>query len=186
MIYITRNPKDMLCSLTDYLINCAKSSSKLVWAPPSLASAAPERVLDALLGLLLTRRDKTGPFVENVLDFWRAHRRNPNRLLFLHYEQLVNNGLATLRRIANFLGGSAASLTDSDIRQVLERNEIDNLRTVMSAKRRQNVEVPTAHYYNKGGAGRWKARWSQKQSDAIEAHVQAALADDDDFAFMYE
>ncbi|CAL9165719.1 unnamed protein product, partial [Musa hybrid cultivar] len=45
-----------------------------------------------------------GPYWDHVLDFWKAHLERPKKILFVKYEELQQDTVAHLKRLAEFLG----------------------------------------------------------------------------------
>ncbi|XP_022719653.1 cytosolic sulfotransferase 15-like [Durio zibethinus] len=45
-----------------------------------------------------------GPFFDHVLGYWNASQENPNKILFLQYEDLKEDIVSHVKRLAMFLG----------------------------------------------------------------------------------
>lgn len=45
-----------------------------------------------------------GPFWDHVLGYWKASKEQPDKILFLKYEDLKEDGTFYIKRMADFLG----------------------------------------------------------------------------------
>ncbi|XVF42621.1 hypothetical protein PTKIN_Ptkin01aG0378800 [Pterospermum kingtungense] len=91
IVYISRNPMDTLIS---HWFFADKLRAKNV-EPLSLDEAF-ELFCQGILGF--------GPFFDHVLGYWKASQENPNKILFLQYEDLQEDIISHLKRLAMFLG----------------------------------------------------------------------------------
>uniref|UniRef100_A0A3Q7GG18 Sulfotransferase n=1 Tax=Solanum lycopersicum TaxID=4081 RepID=A0A3Q7GG18_SOLLC len=74
-IYITRNPKDTLISMRHFFNYNRKR----------LEDLSP---LEDVVEYSCNGVHQYGPFFEHVLEYWEASKRNPQKILFLKYEDL--------------------------------------------------------------------------------------------------
>ena len=45
-----------------------------------------------------------GPYLDHVLGYWKAHQENPDKILFLKYENVSADPLPYVKRLAEFMG----------------------------------------------------------------------------------
>ncbi|KAK8549224.1 hypothetical protein V6N13_008901 [Hibiscus sabdariffa] len=76
IVYVCRNPMDMFISLWNFIGNLRDQSQE----PPLSLDEAFDKFYR---GIYLA-----GPFFEHVLGYWKASQENPNKILFLKYEDL--------------------------------------------------------------------------------------------------
>ncbi|RID76184.1 hypothetical protein BRARA_B03168 [Brassica rapa] len=91
IVYCCRNPKDMFVSLWHF-------RKKL--APEETADCPIEKAIEAFCQGKFT----SGPFWDHVLEYWHASLENPNKVLFVTYEELKKQTGDTIKKIAEFLG----------------------------------------------------------------------------------
>ncbi|KDP44529.1 hypothetical protein JCGZ_16362 [Jatropha curcas] len=89
IIYMCRDPKDVFVSLWHFN-NKSLDTDVLSW----------EEAFDKFC----TGLSAGGPFWDNILGYWKASLENPEKILFLKYEDLQNDTLFYVKRIAEFMG----------------------------------------------------------------------------------
>ncbi|KAL0424861.1 UNVERIFIED_CONTAM: Cytosolic sulfotransferase 12 [Sesamum radiatum] len=91
IVYLCRNPKDIFVSLWHF-------TNKL--RPQETGTNSISEVFDLFCrGVTLF-----GPFWEHALEYWKLSIENPDRVLFLKFEDMKNQPATHLRRLAEFLG----------------------------------------------------------------------------------
>jgi len=114
-IYVARNPKDSLWSLYHFIHDLFG-----IEQPVPVATFYREYYVE---------RFGSGHDIDNVWNHflsWHPHRQDEN-LLWLHYEDLLEDRPACLRAIARFMG---SELDESQLQLVLERSNIDTMRSL--------------------------------------------------------
>ncbi|KAK4757954.1 hypothetical protein SAY87_019255 [Trapa incisa] len=91
IIYICRNPFDMFVSQWIYL-----NKVKPEWLPEVPLDEAFEMFRSGAVGF--------GPFWSHVLGYWKASRERPDKVLFMKYEEMKEDIVSQLKRLASFLG----------------------------------------------------------------------------------
>ncbi|XP_062000240.1 cytosolic sulfotransferase 15-like [Rosa rugosa] len=91
IVYICRNPFDTFVS-SWHFINKVKPQSQ---APISLDEAF-DMYCKGIVGF--------GPFWEHMLGYWKESLNRPDNVLFLKYEDMKENGVFQLKKLAKFLG----------------------------------------------------------------------------------
>ncbi|RLN34639.1 cytosolic sulfotransferase 5-like [Panicum miliaceum] len=87
IVYICRNPKDMLVSLWHF--------ARIV--QPDLAFS--DVFEHACEGVSLS-----GPIWDHVLGYWNASKESPETVLFLRYEEILLDPAGNVRKLARFVG----------------------------------------------------------------------------------
>ncbi|CAL9165729.1 unnamed protein product [Musa hybrid cultivar] len=92
VVYVCRSPKDNFISLWHFNNRFRTKANLEPWTL--------EKALDNFCkGLSLF-----GPYWDHVLSYWKAHLERPNKILFVKYEELQQDTVAQLKRLAEFLG----------------------------------------------------------------------------------
>ncbi|KAK6243567.1 hypothetical protein QUC31_009978 [Theobroma cacao] len=91
IVYICRNPMDMFISLWFF-------TDKL--RPDNVEPLS----LDEAFEKFCQGMHDFGPFFDHVLGYWKASQENPNRILFLQYEDLKENINFHIKKLGKFLG----------------------------------------------------------------------------------
>nr|TKS08803.1 cytosolic sulfotransferase 15-like [Populus alba] len=101
----------------------------------------------------------SGPFWDNVLGYWKASLERPDKVLFLKYEDLKEDIISNLKKIAEFLG---IPFTDEEekegaIEEISRLCSFDNLRNLEVNK--NGVLRPfgalNSSFFRKGEVGDW-------------------------------
>ena len=86
-----RNPVDKFISLWEFM--------NRNWSEP-----LPAASLEAGLEMMCKGMEGCGPYWDHVLGYWRMSWEKPEKVLFLKYEDLKEDIITHVKRIADFLG----------------------------------------------------------------------------------
>ncbi|KAK7343068.1 hypothetical protein VNO80_26030 [Phaseolus coccineus] len=121
IIYICRNPFDTFVSVCEFLTKVNSVS-----APEFTFEEAFEKYCNGMIGF--------GPWWSHMLGYWKESIARPNKVLFLKYEDLKEDTLFHVKRIAEFL--------DSPIIQVGDSNAvIENIIKLCGFEKMKDLEV---------------------------------------------
>ena len=79
------------------------------------------------------------PYLDHVLGYWKAHRKNPNQILFLNYEtNLSADPLPYVKRLAEFMGYgfTAEEEKNGGVEKVVNLCSFETLKNLETNKRR--------------------------------------------------
>ncbi|KAF3434242.1 hypothetical protein FNV43_RR25345 [Rhamnella rubrinervis] len=129
IVYICRNPLDTFVSLYHFL----RSSEKI------------QQDMDATYEKYCRGTIHFGPFWDNILGYWRASLEKQEKVLFMKYEDLKEDIVFEMKRLAKFLGFPFS---------VEEENEglVEEISRLCSFENLKNLEVNRTHKpYREGG-----------------------------------
>ena len=154
IVYCCRNPKDMFVSLWHF-------GKKL--APQETADYPLEKAVEAFCqGKFIA-----GPFWDHVLEYWYASLENPNKVLFVTYEELKKQTEVEVKRIAEFIGcGFTAEEEVSEIVKLCSFESLSRLEVNRQGKLPNGIE--TNAFFRKGEIGGWRDTLSESLADAID------------------
>ncbi|KAK6116896.1 hypothetical protein DH2020_049353 [Rehmannia glutinosa] len=92
IIYICRNPLDQFISFHHFSLE------------NKFQKDAVPLELDEAFDMFCQGIHSMGPFWDHMLGFWNAHLKNPEKVLFLKYEDLKEDITFYVKKIAEFLG----------------------------------------------------------------------------------
>ncbi|KAK6261769.1 hypothetical protein QUC31_007585 [Theobroma cacao] len=149
-IYIFRDPKDVLVSKWLFM-------SKL--RPKEL----PPLSLQEAFELFCQGISHYGPYWDPVLGYWKGSVETPTKILFLKYEDLKNEPLVVVKRLAEFLGHPFSLEEESKgvIQEIVRLCGIENLsnlevnRTSVQ-KFSRDIIVDNRHFFRKVKVGDWE------------------------------
>ncbi|WZZ14209.1 cytosolic sulfotransferase 12-like [Brassica napus] len=154
IVYCCRNPKDMFVSLWHF-------GKKL--APQETADYPIEKAVEAFCqGKFIG-----GPFWDHVLEYWYESRKNPNKVLFVTYEELKKQTGDMVKRMAEFLGcGFTAEEEVSEIVKLCSFESLSSLEVNRQGKLPNGIEINA--FFRKGETGGWRDTLSESLADAID------------------
>ncbi|KAK6921144.1 Sulfotransferase domain [Dillenia turbinata] len=104
--------------------------------------------------------DGFGPSWEHVLSYWKASLENPNKVLFLKYEDMKENPTFYVKKLGDFLGFpfSEEEVKQGMIEEIANFCSFENLRNLgvnKSGKRAIARPIENNAYFRKGEVGDW-------------------------------
>ncbi|KAF3438027.1 hypothetical protein FNV43_RR20783 [Rhamnella rubrinervis] len=170
-VYLCRNPKDVLVSKWIF-ININKSRHKQL---PALS-------LEEAFELFCQGTSHYGSFWEHVLGYWKASLENPKKILFLKYEDLKNEPLVYVKRLAEFLGKpfTPEEERNGDVEEIVRLCSFENLSSLEINKHgehRFNSEyvVNNRDFFRKGQVGDWKNYLTDEMVKRIDQITEEKL-----------
>ncbi|KAK7343064.1 hypothetical protein VNO80_26026 [Phaseolus coccineus] len=165
IIYIFRNPFDIFVSAWEFFTNVkVSSSSELTF------EEAFEKYCNGITAF--------GPWWSHMLGYWEKSITRPHKVLFLKYEDLKEDTVFHVKRIAEFL--------NSPITQGGESNTvIENIIKLCRFETMKNLEVNKSgyiyniaekkHFFRKGEVGDWINYFSPSMIEKLSKTVEEKL-----------
>ncbi|XVF42623.1 hypothetical protein PTKIN_Ptkin01aG0379000 [Pterospermum kingtungense] len=144
IIYICRNPMDMFISLWLFT---NKLRTKSVEAPLSL---------DEAFEMFCKGIHVFGPFFDHVFGYWKASQENPNKILFLQYEILMEDNISHLKKLAMFLGFTFSEEEEKHgvIEEIAKMCSFGNLKELDANKNGTHIfGIPNKNFFRKAKVG---------------------------------
>ncbi|CAF2061211.1 unnamed protein product, partial [Brassica oleracea] len=126
MVYIWRDSKDTFISLWHFF---QKQRSE----------HGPLNSLEECFDMFCQGLSPHNPYLDHVLGYWKAHRKNPNQILFLNYEtNLSADPLPYVKRLAEFMGYgfTAEEEKNGGVEKVVNLCSFETLKNLETNKRR--------------------------------------------------
>ncbi|XP_052136416.1 flavonol 3-sulfotransferase-like [Oryza glaberrima] len=146
IIYISRQPKDMLISFWHFINKRIKPNIipfSDIWNS-IYNDAYPE-----------------SPIWEHILGYWNMSKMEPDRVLFLKYEDVLRDPIKNVEKIAEFIGQpfSEAEKEAGIIESIVKLCSLENLKALATNStgnyQRLMKEVPSESFFRKGVVGDW-------------------------------
>nr|POE84752.1 cytosolic sulfotransferase 5 [Quercus suber] len=146
IVYLSRNPKDTFVSLWHFTNSLRSPASK---GPNSLQEAFDKFCRAVSL---------YGPYWDHVLGYWKESLENPQRVLFLKFEEMKEQPTAHLRKVAEFLGcplspEEEAKGVGDDILRLCSFDNMSNFEVNKSGKLSSGEE--NSKFFRQGEVGEW-------------------------------
>ncbi|XP_050206966.1 cytosolic sulfotransferase 15-like [Mercurialis annua] len=145
VVYICRNPFDAVVSLCHHLDEL-KSNSE--------AQKSMEEAFDIYFKGIAGY----GPFWDHVLGYWKVSLEKPKKVLFLKYEDLKEDIVGELKRIAEFIGYPFSEEEERQgiIQEIAKLCSFSSLKRLEANSSGTYLEVhPNSVFFRKGNVGEW-------------------------------
>lgn len=118
IVSIARNPKDVLISYWVFSQKIRSNINKLAPLP-----------IEEGFELFCKGVALSGPFWDNVLGYWEASLENPEKVLFLKFEDIKIDTECSVKRLAEFMGLPFSSKEEQEgaVREIIKLCSFDNL-----------------------------------------------------------
>ncbi|KAB2032965.1 hypothetical protein ES319_D05G415400v1 [Gossypium barbadense] len=125
-----------------------------------------------------------GSYWDHVLGYWKASLEHPDKLMFLKYEDLVENTVLYLKKIAEFIGYPFSSEEQQEgvpenIVQMCSFENLSGLEVNKTGKHREgqgNLEVENNVFFRKGKVGDWKNYLTTEMSQRLDQRTLQKLS----------
>lgn len=168
VVYICRNPFDTFISIWHFM-------SKL--RPDELGPFSFEEAFD----MYCNGKVGFGPYWEHMLGYYKESLENPEKVLFLKYEELKENIKFQLKRLAEFLGCpfSAEEEREGVIEDVAKLCSFENLKELDVNKNGKCIaNFENKHLFRTGKVGEWANQFTplmvEKLSTIMEQKLKAS------------
>ncbi|XP_037433991.1 cytosolic sulfotransferase 5-like [Triticum dicoccoides] len=157
IVYICRDPKDMVVSLWHFINR-----------------AQPDISLQEMFETVCEGTSNGGPFWDHILGYWRASNAEPSRVLFLTYEQMLQDPLDKVRKLAQFLGRPFSDTEEEAgvVAEIVELCSLENLKNLeVNKKGSQGVFFKFSHdsYFRNGVVGDWVNHLTPEMAKRLDA-----------------
>ncbi|XP_006658279.1 flavonol 3-sulfotransferase-like [Oryza brachyantha] len=166
IIYICRDPKDMLVSMWHFA-----------------RRILPELPFADVFELACEGRCLSGPIWDHILGYWNASKASPETVLFLRYEEMLRDPIDGVRRLARFVGQpfSAAEEDAGVAEDIVGLCSFDKMRNL-----EVNVPPPPAavqyggrfandSFFRRGVAGDWVNHMTPEMAARLDAIMEEKL-----------
>ncbi|KAB2032970.1 hypothetical protein ES319_D05G415800v1 [Gossypium barbadense] len=172
IIYICRDPKDTFVSLYHFIAGHCKSKN-----------AQPIQ-LDEAFELFYEGVSPFGPYWDHVLGYWKASLEHPDKLMFLKYEELVEDTVLYLKKIAEFMGYPFSSEEQQQgvPENIVQLCSFDNLsglevnKTGKHCEGQGNLEMENNIFFRKGKVGDWKNYLTTEMAQRFDQRTMQKLS----------
>ncbi|KAL2236116.1 cytosolic sulfotransferase 15 [Sesamum indicum] len=146
IIYICRNPLDQFVSHYHFMLQ------------NKIEKDAIPLELDEVFDMFCQGIQPFGPFWDHMLGYWNAHLKNPQKVLFLKYEDLKQDISSHIKKIAEFIGFpfSAEEENQGMIEQISRLCSFENLKNLEVNKSGYFIgSIKNSSFFRKGEVGDW-------------------------------
>ena len=167
IVYLCRNPLDSIVSFWHYIRGHPQ------WPGPDWS-------LEDCVEAFCRGESMAGPFWDQVLGFWRASLKNPNKVLFLKYEDVWEDTASHVNRVAEFLG-FPFSLEEKEkgvVDQIVDFCSFENLKELdvnKHGKLSVRSNLGNKVFFRKGEVGDWINHLSPSMVESVNKVIEEKL-----------
>ncbi|KAL0447534.1 UNVERIFIED_CONTAM: Cytosolic sulfotransferase 14 [Sesamum latifolium] len=159
IIYICRNPLDQFVSLHHFFLeNKTEKDAELL-------------AIDEAFDMFCQGIQSFGPFWDHMLGYWNAHLKNPEKVLFLKYEDLKEDISSHVKKIAEFMGFpfSAEEENQGMMEQISRLCSFENLKN-LEVNKSGNLHglMKNSSFFRKGEVGDWVNYLTPEMAERIK------------------
>ncbi|KAL2921958.1 Cytosolic sulfotransferase 15 [Bienertia sinuspersici] len=170
ILYICRNPFDTLVSSYHFHIAYIKN---FINKEDLVIPSFEDTFEDFCEGIILF-----GPFFEHVLGYWKMSLEQPDKVLFLKYEDLKEDPAYHLKRVADFIGMSFSPQEESEgvIKQIVDLCSIKTMKELDVNKNGViNKFFEKKSYFRKGEIGDWTNHFTPSMVERMTKLMEEKL-----------
>ncbi|WCJ30310.1 Cytosolic sulfotransferase 17 [Euphorbia peplus] len=163
IIYVSRNPKDVLVSLWHF--SCVKNSE---------VTTFEEAYETFCKGVSIY-----GPYWDHLLGYWKASLEFPNKVLFLKYEEMKNDGRLYVKKMADFMGYpfSIDEEKHGVVEMIVQMCNFENLSNLevnksKTASEHNPMKIENNSFFRKGEIGDWKNYFTVEMAEKLDQIIQ--------------
>jgi len=161
IIYICRDPKDALVSQYHFLYyDQSRKGADLS---------------DEIFEMFREGSSPFGPIWDHVLGYWQDSLRRPENVLFLKYEEMLQEPTKHLKRLAEFIRCPFSETEEKQgmVEQIVELCSFEKLKNLDVNKTTKfqldtNRFVSHAAYFRKGAAGDWRNHMTREMAQQFD------------------
>ncbi|XP_057801858.1 cytosolic sulfotransferase 5-like [Salvia miltiorrhiza] len=165
ILYVARDPKDTFVSAWHFFTRVGVADFTM--------AEALEQFCEGL--------NSYGPFWDHFLGYWKQSLENPERVLFLKYEDMKARPAAEVHRVAEFLGCafSAEEEEGGEVDRILELCSFEGLRGLeVNMKGKLMVgHAENSIFFRRGEVGDWKNHLSPEMAERIDRIVEEKFSE---------
>ncbi|KAJ7009837.1 hypothetical protein D5086_000321 [Populus alba] len=166
IVYICRNPLDQVVSYFHFLRNRVSGSTK------------PLSSIDECFENICRGVQSHGPFWNSMLSYWKASLERPDKVLFLKYEELKEDIILNLKRLAEFLGFPFTEEEEKGgvIEEISRLCSFDNLKDLeVNRSGVHSSGFSNSAFFRKGEVGDWGNHLSPSMAERFWKIVEEKL-----------
>ncbi|XP_050222991.1 flavonol 3-sulfotransferase-like [Mercurialis annua] len=173
IVYLCRDPKDTLVSMWHFF-----------------RKRLPEGIdKDAFLSMedsfnsFCEGAAFNGPYWDHVAGYWKASQENPDKVLFMKYEDLKEDIVPNVTKLAEFLGCPFTSEEEEQgvVQQIIDLCSFESLsKSKVTEEGAYSSNSPYAIknslFYRKGEKGDWKNYFSEEMGARLDQIIEEKLS----------
>ncbi|XP_039126864.1 cytosolic sulfotransferase 15-like [Dioscorea cayenensis subsp. rotundata] len=173
IVYLCRDPKDTFVSMYHFVDRSMGSFAEHTSTTQGLD-------LSKTFQMFSQGTSAFGPFWDHMLGYWKESLRSPEMVLFFRYEEMMEDPVSRLSRLAQFMGCpfSMEEERDGVVEDIVKLCSFDNLREFEVNKDNKGSfegKLPASSFFRKGKVGDWVNYLSMEMAEKLDAITKEKL-----------
>ncbi|CAL5006704.1 unnamed protein product [Urochloa decumbens] len=167
VVYMCRDPKDTFVSR---------------WHFENRVSREHNISLESAFSMFSEGFSAYGPFWDHCLEYWKKSIANPDKVLFLKYEDMILEPIKYVIRLATFLGAPFSTKEEEDgipeeVVRLCSFEKLSNLQINQTGEfsRRDNLVLDKSAFFRKGKVGDWVNHMSEEMGRKLDSITEEKL-----------
>ncbi|XP_010939222.1 cytosolic sulfotransferase 12 [Elaeis guineensis] len=176
IIYVCRDPKDRVVSAWQFTSSWHRSKKATGEMMPTTEALS----LATAVEMVCQGNSPFGPDWDHVLEYWRESLRQPENVLFLKYEEVMEESVANAKRLAEFMGCpfSLEEEKEGVVEKIITLCSFDKLSKLevnQNGDQASVFRVPNSCYFRKGKVGDWRNHLSPEMARRLDGIMDEKL-----------
>ncbi|CAF2073380.1 BnaC01g22680D [Brassica napus] len=119
-----------------------------------------------------------GPYWEHMLSYWKGSLEDKENVLFMRYEEIIEEPLIQVKRLAEFLNCPFTEEEEESgsVEEILNLCSLRNLRNLeINKKGTTRIGIDSNVFFRKGEVGDWKNHLTPQMAKRIDEVVEVKL-----------
>ncbi|XP_037482743.1 flavonol sulfotransferase-like [Triticum dicoccoides] len=173
VVYVCREPKDALVSFWIYNNKIAPMLRR------KFGLESPSPTFEEAFELFCEGQSSSGPPWRHALEYWEESRRRPGKVLFLRYEDMLQDPTGNAKNLAAFMGCpfSCAEEEAGVVQEIVQLCSFEKLKSSEVNKNGSSAMMGVNNdvYFRKGAVGDWKNYMTPEMAARLDKIVEEAL-----------
>ena len=175
LIYITRNPKDVAISMHSMLLN--------------LPIVHYDGDYGTSIELFLNGFTPSGDFWDHVKGWNDVYNTSKYNMLWLYYEDILNDSLGSIEQIVKYIGFDDGGLTDDDYKSIQNNIQMNNMKKELNdnpGNFYENLDLTPDKFFRKGAQGDWTNYFDEKMNHYYDVKTLLKWCDNAEIKYYQE
>ncbi|KAM3393465.1 hypothetical protein ACQJBY_014267 [Aegilops geniculata] len=173
VVNVCREPKDAMVSFWNYSNKIAAVLRR------QLSLEAPSPTFEEAFELFCKGQSSSGPNWCHALEYWEESQRRPGKVLFLKYEEMLQDPIGNVKNLAAFMGCpfSCAEEEAGVVQEIVQLCSFENLKSSEANENGSSAMMGVKNdvYFRKGAVGDWKNYMTPEMAARLDKIVEEAL-----------
>ncbi|KAJ1689751.1 hypothetical protein LUZ63_013906 [Rhynchospora breviuscula] len=167
IVYVWRDPKDVIVSMWYFV-------QKILGGPDKMVT------FDQFYEFFCQGLNSLGPIWNHILGYWEESKRRPEKILFLKYENILQEPVKYAKQLAHFIGCPYSEMEENQrvVEQIVELCSIKKMKDFdvnkdgNRATSSTDVRVSKEYFFRKGEAGDWKSHMTKEMAERLDTLIK--------------